>query len=168
MFHTAPFKYDSKQWFGRRERSTHKDDSENSHPLLSRRDYIVQPSPQKELIEELRTQWKDLWRERIDDKVRAEGIANKEYLKLSVDKGTVILATRNFKLLDFRDILEQNFITDANRFIPPNPLVGGWRKFIRSTITSQKPVKRTRRAWNYPNEKKKQQLKKGGRGWLHI
>lgn len=123
----------------------------------------------KELAEELKTQWKNLWRERIDDKVRAEGIANKDYSKLFVDKGTVIFATRNFKMPNFREILEQNGITDADRFVPPNPQIGGWRKFIRTITSSQKTRKRAKRAWQHTDvEKKQQQLKKGGRGWLHF
>jgi hypothetical protein len=129
----------------------------------------VQALPHKELVEELKMQWKNLWWERIDDKVRAEGIANKDYSKLFIDKGTVIFATRNFKLMNFRDILELNGVVDADRLVPPNPQVGGWGKFIRTTISNQKPLNRTRRAWQYPSEKKeKQQLKKGGRGWLHF
>ncbi|NWF86825.1 hypothetical protein HXY32_03340 [Candidatus Bathyarchaeota archaeon] len=129
----------------------------------------MQALPQKELVEELKMQWKNLWRERIDDKVRAEGIANKDYSKLFIDRGTVIFATRNFKLLNFREILELNGVNDANRFVLPSPQVGGWGKFIRTIISGQKPLKRTRRAWQHQDtEKKQQQLKKGGRGWLHF
>lgn len=129
----------------------------------------MQALPQKELVEELKIQWKNLWRERIDDKVRAEGIANKDYSKLFIDRGTVIFATRNFKLLNFREILELNGVNDANRFVPPSPQIGGWGKFIRTIISDQKPLKRTRRAWQHQDiEKKQQQLKKGGRGWLHF
>ena len=29
----------------------------------------------KEFVDELRTEWKDLWRSRVEDKIRAEGIA---------------------------------------------------------------------------------------------
>jgi hypothetical protein len=35
---------------------------------------------QKELVEELKIFWKRLWQERVDDKVRAEGIAAKSML----------------------------------------------------------------------------------------
>ena len=62
---------------------------------------------QKELIDELKIQWKRLWRERIDDKVRAEGIAVDDYNQLFIDKGTIIHATRDFKALNFKEILEQ-------------------------------------------------------------
>jgi hypothetical protein len=124
---------------------------------------------QKEVAEELRIQWKNLWRERIDDKVRAEGIANNDYSTLFVEKGTVIFATRNFKILNFRDILELNGIIDINKVVPPNPHVGGWGKFVRTFITAQRCHRRHKRALQYLDVKKEQQqLKKGGRGWLHF
>jgi hypothetical protein len=36
-----------------------------------------------------------------------------------VEKGTVIFATRDFKPLGFREILEQHKIVDVDRIIPP-------------------------------------------------
>jgi len=60
----------------------------------------------REFLERLRTRWKSLWLDRIDDRVRAEGIANEDYDLLFVDKGTVIVATRDYKPPDFREILE--------------------------------------------------------------
>jgi hypothetical protein len=123
----------------------------------------------KELVEELKNEWRSLWRERIDDKVRAEGIANTDYLKLFVEKGTVIFATRKFKMLNFREILEVHGIINAERVIPPSPSIGGWGKFIRTMIACQKSPKRVKRSQTFfEGEKKKQQLKKGGRGWLHT
>jgi hypothetical protein len=123
---------------------------------------------EKEMVEELKIQWKKLWQERVDDKVRAEGIAVDDYSKLFVEKGTIIHATRDYKALSFREILEQHLIADAERFIPPSPLVGGWTKFIKTSITGQRK-RRSKRASLYCEEKKeKQQPKKGGRGWLHI
>jgi hypothetical protein len=88
---------------------------------------------------------------------------------LFVEKGTVILATRNFKLLSFREVLEQNGVVDAGRFVPADPRVGGWGKFIRTSIAGQKARGRIRRAVSYLSDKKERQhLKKGGRGWLHV
>lgn len=123
----------------------------------------------KEKVKELKAEWKRLWRERIDDKVRAEGIANNDFSMLFVDKGTVIFATRNFKMLSFREILELQGVINVERFVPPDPSVGGWGKFIRTTITNQRPHERARRVRQFlESEKQRQQLKKGGRGWLHI
>jgi hypothetical protein len=121
---------------------------------------------QKEMIEELRIQWRKLWQERLDDKVRAEGMATADYFDLFVDRGTVIHATRDFKALNFKEILEQHQVMNAERYIPPTPQIGGWNKFIKNNITNQ--PRRRRRADLYRQEKSvKQQPKKGGRGWLH-
>ena len=123
---------------------------------------------QKEMVEELKTHWKQLWQERLDDKVRAEGVATNDYVKLFVEKGTIIHATRDFKALNFREILEQNQIANADRFIPPSPYVGGWTKFIKTNIRSQRKRKSTRASLYCEDKKEKQQSKKGGRGWLHL
>lgn len=120
------------------------------------------------MVEALKIQWKRLWQERVDDKVRAEGIATDEYLELFVEKGTIIHATRDYKALNFREILEQHQIANADRFIPPPPQIGGWAKFVKINITRQKQRKSTRALLYCEDKKKKKQPKKGGRGWLHI
>ena len=122
---------------------------------------------QKEAIAELRTEWKKLWQERLDDRLRAEGVAVADYKPLFVDKGTVIHATRDFKALNFKEILERHQVENAERFIQPDPQVGGWNKFIKSEISGLKRPRAKRADSYYPEEKKKQQPKKGGRGWLH-
>ena len=121
----------------------------------------------KEFVDELRGQWKDLWRNRIDDKVRAEGIAKQDYSELFVERGTVIMATRDYKPLEFFDIVQEHLTLDAEKAVPPNSTIGGWGKFIRNKIRNQK--KTTRRfAPPKPTYAKGQQRKKGGRGWLHT
>jgi hypothetical protein len=139
----------------------------DSRPLPSGRDYIVETLGLKELVDELRVQWKLLWRYRIDDKVKAEGIANQDYSKLFVERGTVIIATRDYKPPDFVEILQQHISSDAERIVPPNPTVGGWGRFVRSVLSKQKGLTR-RPAPPNPERKKDQQFKKGGRGWLHF
>ena len=62
----------------------------------------------REFLEMLRKRWKSLWEDRIDDRVRAEGISNEDYDMLFVDQGTVIVATRNYEPPDFRDILDRH------------------------------------------------------------
>jgi hypothetical protein len=122
---------------------------------------------QKEFIETLKAEWKKLWRERLDDKVRAEGIAVSDYSSLFVDKGTIIHATRAYKALNFKEILEEYEILDAERYIPPNRYVGGWNKFVKNSIAN-KPCSHKSRIEPAPEKKTRQQLKKGGRGWLHV
>jgi len=63
--------------------------------------------------------------------------------------------------------LQQHISSDAERIVPLNPAVGGWRKFVRTALSKQKGLTR-RPAPPKPERKKDQQLKKGGRGWLHF
>ena len=129
----------------------------------------METNEKKQFIDEFKNQWKSMWRDRVDDKVRAEGIADKDYSLLSVDRGTVIIATRKFKLLDFYELLQQRKLLADNEAIPPNPLVGGWGKFIRTALISQNFTKRGRQIPSKPDRHSLQlQLKKGGRGWLHF
>lgn len=113
-------------------------------------------------VVEVRGEWRCMWRERIDDPVRAEGIAGRDYEKLFVERGTVVLATRNFKFLTLRGILDQHRIVNAERFVPANPGTVGWRRFGRAYAYKR---------LNDPPKKavveSQRQLKKGGRGWLH-
>jgi len=118
---------------------------------------------EKAFAEELKRQWKLLWRERIDDRVRAEGIAAKDFSLLFVDRGTVIIATRDFKPLDFKQILQQHKIANAGSVLPYSA-VGGWGKFAREVFG-----KKSRRKRSYEVAKPSSgPLKKGGRGWLHA
>jgi len=126
----------------------------------------------RKFVEELKKQWKTLWRERIDDKVRAEGISDKEYSQLFVERGTVIIATRKFKAPDFHEILQRHLSSvsnDLNYVLPPNSAVGGWGKFVRNALNNQQRFARRRRSAQAElNKKTGQQLKKCGRGWLHF
>ena len=127
----------------------------------------METNEMKLFVDELRGQWKDLWQNRIDDRVRAEGIANQDFSKLFVEQGTVIIATRDFKPLEFFDIVEEYLQFDAEKAVPPNSTIGGWGKFVRDKIRNQKKTTR-RYAPPKPTHKKGQQLKKCGRGWLHA
>jgi hypothetical protein len=133
----------------------------------ARRNQIMEAAELKVFVDELRIQWKDLWLNRIEDKVRAEGLANRDYSGLFVERGTVIKATRDYKPLDFFDIVQEHLTVDAEKVVPPNSTIGGWGKFIRKKIRNQKKITR-RYIPSKPSHKKGQQLKKGGRGWLHT
>ena len=122
---------------------------------------------QKALVDELKTEWKKLWQERVDDKVRAEGIAIHDYSMLYVDRGTIIHATRNYRELNFKDILQQHQIENAERYISPSQAVGGWNKFVKTQITKQPRKRKRDEAQLAGKTEKRQQPKKGGRGWLH-
>jgi len=125
----------------------------------------------REFIDELRKEWKVMWFSRIEDKVRAEEIADKNYERLFVDRGLVLLATRNCNPPEFHEIVEKHLSPiDAERF-NPTPARGGLRKFIKEYITVQNKSRvqlkeETRAALE--DIKSHQQLKHGGRGWLNL
>jgi hypothetical protein len=122
---------------------------------------------QKKLVEELKVQWKQLWSERLNDRVKAEDISKADYEILQVERGTIIHASRDFKPLNFKDILQQHMVENPDSFIQPNVNQGGWTKFVKTEITSQKRPQK--RAHMYvPPKRVIQQPKKGGRGWLHV
>lgn len=121
------------------------------------------------LVEDIRDEWRLLWHDRFDDKVRAESVANRDYSLLFVDRGVVIAATRDFRPLNFREILGAHAIQNVERFVSPPPSVGGWRKFARTVLNKQQRY----HAWKdavsrRPSRAKNLQRKKGGRGWLHF
>lgn len=122
---------------------------------------------QKKLIEDLRVQWKKLWLEHLNDKVRAEGVATKEYSSLFVEQGTVIKASKDYKALNFREIVEQYNVSNMDRYIPPSPQVGGWNKFVKTSILRKSKQKKRFFVFPLSSKKEKQQTKKGGRGWIH-
>ena len=128
----------------------------------------METTEKKQFMDEFKSQWKSMWRDRLDDKVRAEGIADKDYSLLSVDRGTVIIATRKFKLLDFRELLQHCMLTGGGEIVPPDPSVGGWGKFMRTALVAQNLKRQRRQAPQKPDRDDNQQLKKGGRGWLHF
>jgi hypothetical protein len=128
----------------------------------------VEAIEKKELMDELKEQWKTLWHNRLDDRVRAEGIADRDYSLLLIERGTVIIATRKFRIPDFYEILEHHRSPIDGKPIPPNPSVGGWGKFMRTALTSNNRKRSRRQAPLKAESYASQQLKKGGRGWLHI
>ncbi len=122
----------------------------------------------KALVDEVKAEWKQLWLWRIDDKVRAEGIASREFPRCFVDRGTIIVATRDFKPLDLKEILKRNRVENVERVVGPHPSVGGWAKFARTVLNGQ--ARSRREAWDEEPRRervKSLQLKKGGRGWMH-
>jgi hypothetical protein len=125
----------------------------------------MMPKQQKQTVEEIKDEWKRLWTERRDDKTRAEGIATNDYNQLFIDRGTIIHATRDFKVLNLKDILKQHEIQNAERYIPPDKQTGGWNKFVKDNI--HQPTKN--KYQNQTQIKQPQNKQKANqRGWLHI
>lgn len=119
-----------------------------------------------EFRRKLKEDWGLLWEERFDDRTRAEGVSTQDYPLLLVDRGFVIFASRDAKTPCFREVVE--FWASQGRVYAPDSVAGGWGKFARAHLARRSE---RRRAWESKGFSKGgcvgQQLKKGGRGWLH-
>jgi hypothetical protein len=120
-----------------------------------------------DFLKQLKREWALLWMERFDDKLRAEGVAVKDYPLVLVERGSVIFASRDFKAPSFREIVE--YWSLKGHVYAPDPTVGGWGKFVKTFLRGQS-LKRARAEIFTQQRGKKAELqpKKGGRGWLHI
>ncbi len=142
--------------------------NDNPLPNACVEGYEAKIKAQKELVESLKVQWKLLWSERFNDKIRAEDVSLNDYTALSVERGTVIHANRDFKTLTFKEILEQHLVENPDRFIQPNAQVGGWSKFVKTKISNNDQQKK-KDSLHYADKKQGiHQPKKSGRGWLHV
>jgi len=122
-------------------------------------------------VEELKKEWKTMWRERIDDRVRAEGASCQDYPHLFIERGTVIVATRDFRPPDFHEILEHHEeVRQVGIHIATstNSVSGGWGKFSRTHLISKQRRKVACTSSVDARRRVTQQMKKGGRGWLHV
>jgi hypothetical protein len=119
----------------------------------------------RELRRELKKEWSKLWMEKYDDEVRAEDVSKKEFNELFVDKGEIIYATRDYRPLSFREIVDRHLGSEMAEKISPDPAVGGWRKFIRENL----PKHKQKRPREQPIVKAdvSQHQRKGGHGWLN-
>lgn len=119
-----------------------------------------------EFLRRLKEEWGFLWRERFDDRVRAEGVAVRDYPLVFTDRGFVIFASRDAKAPSFSEIVD--FWASQGFVYAPDPAVGGWGRFVRTFIFGRSERRRIVESAKPSNGScKKQQLKKGGRGWLH-
>jgi hypothetical protein len=119
-------------------------------------------------VEKVKEEWRLLWRGRIDDKVRAEGMADRSFSLLAVERGTVIVATRDFKALNLKEILRSYNVQNVEQFFGPHPSDGGWRKFAGTVLKRQTRAQEFRVEMLAERHGKSGQLKKSGRGWLHL
>ncbi len=119
-------------------------------------------------IEDVKEEWSMLWRNRIDDKVKAEGIAVRDYSLLFVEQGTVIVATKDFKPLNLKEILHSHKVQNGQCCDSPLPSEGGYTKFARTVLNKQNRVRDWKATeFNGRGKQKKTQPKKKG-GWLHY
>ena len=112
-------------------------------------------------LQRLKEEWKLLWMERFDDKVRAEGVAARDYPLVLVERGCVVFAVRDAKVPSFSDIVD-HWATQGKVYAP-DPSSGGWGKFIRKHVKRATPSADTSFK-EKQTSRQRQQSKKGGRG----
>lgn len=139
-----------------------------SNPLPSGRDCAEDFMEWRNFVSDLKVEWRSLWRTRIDDRVRAEGIASKDFLKLFIDKGTVILATKDCRPPNFHEILRYYMPEAFAECFNVTPCIGGWRKFIREFMRGHIKEEQIKNSPKKPKKTVNLQKRKGGRGWLHY
>lgn len=126
----------------------------------------VEVTEREEFRGKIKAEWKLMWTERYDDRIRAEGVAVSDYPLLFMDRGCVVFASRDAKTPVFSEIVQA---WASRGFVySPEPEDGGWRKFARTEL--KKVIHSRARAFVDSQSKRKkdgQHLKKGGRGWLH-
>jgi hypothetical protein len=114
----------------------------------------------------LKEEWKLLWTERFDDRVRAEGVSVRDYPLLFTGRGYVIFASRDAKAPSFSQIMET--YASQGLVYSPDPDAGGWGNFVRTELGTVAHSRARAFVNRQPQCKKDgQHLKKGGRGWLH-
>lgn len=125
--------------------------------------------PVHQISKQIRMEWKDLWDQRIEDKLVAEDVARRNYELLFVERGTVIKATKDYKPPDLEEIMETNEKLLGVKLTYPDPDVGGWGKFAREVLSKEARWRKIReRRPSLPKEKPTNgPPKKGGRGWVH-
>ena len=137
----------------------------------SRGEYIVAAGASAEnsrvRAEEVKAEWKVLWQSHIGDKVRAEGLTDRCFPLLSVERGTVISATRDFKELNLKAILRSHNVLNVEQVVGPHPSDGGWTKFAHTVLNKQIRIQQFITEKQSEGHGKNRQLKKGGKGWLH-
>ena len=118
----------------------------------------------KEFRRWLKIEWADLWKYKQDDEVKAEGFSIKDYSLLFVDRGEIIHATRDYRPLSFREILERHVGSEDASRVDLDPRVGGWRKFARQNFPAKKERKVKPRGPGIKRDLSQQQ-RRGGAGW---
>jgi hypothetical protein len=114
----------------------------------------------------LKEEWGLLWKERFDDRLRAESVSVRDYPLLFMSRGHVISASRDTRTPSFSQIVQ--VWASQGLVYSPHPDVGGWGRFVRTEMNKATGS----RARAFANDERKPQkerkhLKKGGRGWLH-
>ena len=117
----------------------------------------------EELRKELKEAWASLWNLKYDDPIAAEGVSLTDFPRLFVEGGEIMYATKDYKPISFREVLEKYFESETMNRISIDPRVGGWKKFSRTHFPAMQ-MKRERPKFRVDLS---QHQRKGGDGWLN-
>jgi hypothetical protein len=119
----------------------------------------------RELKRRLKSEWKELWTSKYDDRLMAEGISRIDRENLFVSKGEVLYTNKQSKQTSLKEILEKHVGPTSIARYDPDPWTGGWGKFIKTKLPSQETgeKKEAPRA----ESRKYPQKRKSGSGWLN-
>lgn len=87
---------------------------------------------QDEFRRKLKEEWRLIWWEWFDDRVKTEGIAVRDYPLLFMDRGYVVFAGRAAKVPVLSDVV--NVWVSQGCMYAPDPSDGGWGRFIRTEM----------------------------------
>lgn len=120
-------------------------------------------------VKQIRTEWKQLWLQKLEDDLIGEDIARRDYPLLFIERGTVIRATRKYRHVELDEIIDKHQKSHGcYNERSPHPEIGGWGKFIKTKIKKSSSIRREDRKQHFNYQKSKNRhFKKGGRGWLH-
>ena len=113
----------------------------------------------------LKADWANLWLTKHEDEIKAEGISVEDFKMLFVDRGEIIHATRDFRPLSFREILEKHVGSEDASRVDVDPNVGGWRKFAKQNFPARR--RQSKRERPKVNVDLSQHQRKAGKGWLN-
>ena len=120
----------------------------------------------RELRGQLKRDWAELWRTKLEDEVRAEGISSRDYWRLFVERGEILFASRDCKPPSFGEILEKNLGAETASKVSLDPSVGGWRRFAREHLQGKKGMVVEREPPRVRSDLSQAQ-RKNGAGWLN-
>ena len=99
----------------------------------------------QKINKQIRAEWTNLWNEKLEDKLSAEELANRDYHLLFIEKGTVLKATRSYRSPCLEEIIKMNENLLNIKLTGSFSEVVGWRQFSRNILSKQPDWHRTKK-----------------------
>lgn len=102
------------------------------------------------------------------DEVKSQWKRRARYEKLFVEKGTVLFATRNFKVLTLREILELHKVENAERLGSADLHLGGLGQVYSCKHHQRQFTQTVKKTPVCLGDGEALPALEDGRGWLHV